>query len=97
MAEYDEPPVELVDMFRFGALRVMRGIVLGGIAACLSHWQRHIDYPEWQIASVVFVLSLLNRRAGLASLPIALLLMLYLVPPEMTEQISAWIRGLRAG
>jgi hypothetical protein len=97
MAEFDEPPVELVDMLRFGALRVLRGVVLGGIAACLSYWQRHVDYPEWQIAAVVFVLSLLNRRAGLASLPIALLLMLYLVPPEMTAQISAWIRGLRAG
>lgn len=97
MADLDEPPAELVDMVRFGALRLVRGVVLGGVAACLSLWQRHVDYPEWQIAIVVFVLSLLNRRAGLASLPIAVLLVLYLVPPEMTGQIAAWIRGLRAG
>lgn len=95
MAEFDEPPVELVDMLRFGALRLMRGVVLGGIAACLSHWQRHVDYPEWQIAAVVFVLSLLNRRAGLASLPIALLMMLYLVTPEMAGHMLAWLKALR--
>jgi hypothetical protein len=77
-------------------LRLARAMVFGCAAALAAAIQVHATLGAGRTGALVFLLSLPNRGAWLATLVLAWLAILCFVPPELANQIGAWVKSMRS-